>query len=138
MDQLNAKKESNKEIQDKKLLAENIFLKTLSQANCGYWTWTIHKSQPITHLMQFHLSRHNYNSWKYKSYVLDDLYGNVEAVGERMVHGGEGQLLDPELGNLLLRFGKLFTEDLGHRVRLLVVDQHLQKDRRWYLPWPIK
>ena len=27
MDQLNAKKESNKEIQDKKLLAENIFLK---------------------------------------------------------------------------------------------------------------
>jgi hypothetical protein len=28
MDQLNAKKESNKEIQDKKLLAENIFLKS--------------------------------------------------------------------------------------------------------------
>ena len=28
MDQLNAKKDSNKEIQDKKLLAENIFLKS--------------------------------------------------------------------------------------------------------------
>jgi hypothetical protein len=59
-------------------------------------------------------------------HLFDDFARNVEPVGKGVVHDGECQFLNPELINFRVALRKLLTQDLCHRVRLVMVDQHLR------------